>query len=324
MSSRIIAMSPRGYTPSPLHAPDRNWSEGNCYTDLWIAVLHSLGLEPRACLGPTLACGYNVDQWTFFKPSLGDLSRLYGVVAEEMTVYRSVLEHCEAHVAARQMPLVEVNAYFLPDTIQTDYKKNHSKTTIAVNALDVPGKKLEYFHNAGYFSLHGKDFDGVFRSAEDAGEGFLPPYCETVKFERITQRPVDELKYLARDMAALHWQNRPKKNPMVAFSKSIDETLIRLADLDETHFHAWVFASLRQLGAGFELAAIHLRWLAGAEEADLLDAAHYFGCVADTAKMLVMKTARMAMSGKVKSLTETLADMEANLDAAYLLIESRL
>lgn len=324
MLSRVIDLGSRGYSASPLHAPDRNWFEGNCYTDLWIAVLHSLGLEPRACLGPTLACGYSADQWTFFKPSLSELYHLYGVVTEEMTVWRSVLEHCEAHIAARQLPLVEVDAFFLPDTVQTDYRKNHSKTTIAVNALDRSGKKLEYFHNAGYFELRDGDFDGIFRTAERAGEGYLPPYCETAKLEHIRHRPLEELKKLARQMARLHLESRPQENPMVAFTESLDETLNQLVDREESYFHAWVFASLRQLGAGFELAAIHLRWLAKSEETELLEAALHLERIADTAKMLVMKTARMAMSGKVKSLSEPLADMKANLDSAYALVDVHL
>jgi len=324
MVSCVIDMGPRGYSPSPLHAPDRNWYEGNCYTDLWIAVLHSLGLEPRACLGPTLACGYSADQWTFFKPSLGDLYRLYGLVTEEMTVWRSVLKHCQAHVAAKQLLLVEVDAFYLPDTFQTDYRKNHSKTTIAVNGLDQTRKTLEYFHNSGYFELHGDDFDGVFRSTDSVEEGFLPPYCETVKLTHVTQRPTDKLKTLAREMAKLHSESRPQENPMLAFALSLNETLLQLVDLDESHFHAWVFASLRQLGAGFELTAIHLRWLAEVEETDLLYAAQHFEKVADTAKMLVMKTARMAMSGKVKSIAAPLGEMEAGLDAAYSLIDEHL
>ncbi|XOV81709.1 MAG: DUF1839 family protein [bacterium] len=324
MVSRVVKFGAHGFKPSPLHAPDRNWSEGNCYTDLWIAVLHSLGLEPRACLGPTLACGFNADQWTFFKPSAVYLYRLYGVVIEEMTVYRSLLSHCQAHIAAGQLPLVEVDSFFLPDTQQTDYRKHHSKTTIALNALDANKRKLEYFHNAGYFVLQGDDFDGVIRLREKAASEFLPPYCETVKFEHVTQRENDELKTLARNMAVTFVQSRPEENPIQLFAGSINDTLTQLAGLDESAFHAWVFASLRQLGAGFELAAIHLRWLASAEEKELFDAARHFDLVAGTAKMLVMKTARMAMSGKVKSLSEPLSEMEAQLNTAYALIEDHL
>jgi Domain of unknown function (DUF1839) len=100
--------------------------------------------------------------------------------------------------------------------------------------------------------------------------------------------------------------------------------LPQLIEQDEDYFHAWVFASLRQLGAGFELAAIHLRWLADDKDAAIDEAAQHFDAIADTAKMLVMKTARIAMSGKTKSLAEPLAQMQADLDAAYTLVDRQL
>lgn len=322
--ARVIDVDLQRFAPSPLHVPNRNWYEGNCYTDLWIAVLHCLGLEPRACLGPTLSCGYSADQWTFFKPALSDLQRLYGVVIEEMTVWRSLLTHCETHVAAGQLPLVEVDAFYLPDTAQTDYQKNHSKTTIAVNALDAQRKTLEYFHNAGYFELTGDDFDGIFRLSEKASEGHLPPYCETVKLSHLINRPDAELKKLARDMAAEHIRSRPPGNPITVFEQSLEQVLPQLIEQDEDYFHAWVFASLRQLGAGYELAAIHLRWLADDQGAVIDEAAQHFDAIADTAKMLVMKTARIAMSGKTKSLAAPLAQMQADLEAAYALVDRQL
>ncbi|MEQ8692983.1 MAG: DUF1839 family protein [Pseudomonadales bacterium] len=324
MVARVVNVNPSTYAPSPLHAPDRNWHEGNCYTDLWIAVLHCLGLEPRACLGSTLSCSYSADQWTFFKPALTDLYHLYGVVTEEMTVWRSVLAHCETHIAAGQLPLVEVDAFYLPDTAQTDYQQQHTKTTIAVNAVDANAQTLEYFHNAGYFELTGTDFDGIFRLSEKTGVNYLPPYCETVKLSQLIKRPDTELKLLAREMAAKHCKSKPLGNAMTAFAQSLEQTVPQLIEHDEDYFHAWVFASLRQLGAGFELAAIHLRWLADEKEIGIHDAAHHFEAVADTAKMLVMKTARIAMSGKTKSLGAPLAQMQADLEAAYTLVDRHL
>ena len=29
-----------------LHAPERNWPETNCYVDVWVELLHDLGLDP--------------------------------------------------------------------------------------------------------------------------------------------------------------------------------------------------------------------------------------------------------------------------------------
>ena len=35
------------FVPHPLHATERSWTETNCYVDVWIEVLHALGLDPR-------------------------------------------------------------------------------------------------------------------------------------------------------------------------------------------------------------------------------------------------------------------------------------
>ena len=47
------------------------WPEKNCYADLWIGFLHTLGLEPLAMLPFTVAVDFEGDQWTFFKPPQG-------------------------------------------------------------------------------------------------------------------------------------------------------------------------------------------------------------------------------------------------------------
>ena len=39
----------------PIHGEDRVWAETNCYVDLWIELLHALGLRPLAALPFTLA-----------------------------------------------------------------------------------------------------------------------------------------------------------------------------------------------------------------------------------------------------------------------------
>ena len=51
------------------------WVEKNCYVDVWIELLHALGLEPLAMLAFTVAVDFEGDQWTFFKPSHDDLRR---------------------------------------------------------------------------------------------------------------------------------------------------------------------------------------------------------------------------------------------------------
>ena len=39
------------YRRHALHASERLWVEKNCYVDIWIELLHALGLEPLAAMG---------------------------------------------------------------------------------------------------------------------------------------------------------------------------------------------------------------------------------------------------------------------------------
>ena len=54
-------------------------------------------------------------------------------------------------------------------------------------------------------------------------------------------------------------------------------------------YHAWAFATVRQLGAGFELAALHLEWLG---DDALAPAATAFSALSQTAKIFILKAAR--------------------------------
>jgi len=42
----LLGLDPAAYTPSALHHPDRTFPETNCYVDLWIELLHALGIDP--------------------------------------------------------------------------------------------------------------------------------------------------------------------------------------------------------------------------------------------------------------------------------------
>src|ERR1700733_9920799 len=74
------------YQRHAVHAPDRMWTEKNCYVDVWIELLHVLGLEPLAMAPFAVAVDFEGDQWTFYKPSHEELRELYGVDVQELTV----------------------------------------------------------------------------------------------------------------------------------------------------------------------------------------------------------------------------------------------
>ncbi|HVJ94334.1 MAG TPA: DUF1839 family protein, partial [Labilithrix sp.] len=180
----------------PLHDPARAWPETNCYVDLWIEVLHALSVDPVASFGFTLSTDFEGDQWTFFKPSFADLYELYGVDVQELTIWRPLLDHLREQIGRKRFVLVELDSFYLPDLKATDYRKNHAKTTIAVESLDEVQGKIGYFHNAAYHELDGEDFEALFKNGgAHVGGGVvgLPPYTEFVKIDRLVRRSREDL-----------------------------------------------------------------------------------------------------------------------------------
>jgi hypothetical protein len=316
---RVLPDRPAGQ--HSLHDPSRAWPETNCYVDLWIEVLHALRVEPLAAMGFTLSTDFEGDQWTFFKPPLGDLLDLYGVDVQELTIWRPVLDHLREQIGRKRLVLVEVDAFHLPDTHTTDYRKNHSKTTIAVEMLDEEKGRVGYFHNAVYHELEGEDFEELFkRGGIDAGASRvgLPPYTEFVKIDRVVQRSHEELVKRAIVILKRELSRRPRHNPLTAFRERFPVDASWLAERDLASFHLYAFATLRQLGACFELASEHLRWIDKDDEAHLEAAAHFEeistgvkALLFKVARMVNAKTAERPLQGKRPSFDETLASMES-------------
>lgn len=322
--ARVLALDPAAYRPHPLHGGLRDWVESNCYLDLWIELLHALELEVHACLGFTLASDFEGDQWTFAKPGNFDLVELYGISIEELTLWRSLAEHCLVQLIHGHLPLLEVDAFHLPDVAQTDYRTNHVKTTIGVCAIDTDARWLEYFHNAGYYRLEGDDYAGLLRIDRAHERIELPPYCEIVKLQRRFRLADDRLRRVALRQSALHFARGPADNPVNRFARTFDAQLARVVAEGEPGYHPYVFAGLRQMGAAAEYAALHLRWLADAGEAPLLRAADALGEVSATARVLLLKTARMVARGGVSDVSGQLAQLRDAWQRAHDALQQAL
>jgi hypothetical protein len=311
--------SPESLQGCTLHAETRMWQEKNCYADIWISVLQAAGLEPHACLGHVLPVDFDGDQWTFFKPSHDDLYELYGIEVQELTVWRPLLEHAAEHLKAGRLVSTESDAWWLPDTQGTDYRRQHTKTTIVLNELDLGARRLGYFHNTGYHFLEGEDFERTFRIGEPPDPAFMPLFAELVKLDRLRRRPATELRALARGRLRTHVERRPASNPFLRFR---DRFLVELPHLRERgldHYHAWAFANTRQAGAAFEVAAQHLRWLDGEARPGLAEAAAAFERISALMKTFILKGARLVRSGKpaddVDLLEQAAADWQAGMQA---------
>ena len=290
--------SPAAYARHPLHLADRAWPESNCYVDLWIEVLHAHGHEPLAALPFTFTADFEGDQWTFFKFPLADLRTLFGVEVIELNLWRPLVIHLEEQLTLRRTSLVEVDAFFLPDTAATSYHAEHVKTTIAIHTLDRAAGSLGYFHNAGYYELAGSDFAGLLR-LDDASDGHLPPYVEVAKLDAGVALRGRALVTGSLDLLRTHLDRRPRDNPFRRFAPRFAADLGWLAGAPLTDFHGYAFATFRQCGAAFELGAAYLRWLQRHGEGSLDRFASACDDIAATCKALQFKTARLASVNRV-------------------------
>lgn len=270
--ARILDLDPATYVPHAVHRGERTWAETNCYTDVVLELLHGMGHEPLAALAFTLSVDFDVDQWTFFKFQPADLETLYGLQLFELAPWRPLARHVHDHVAAGRPILVELDSFFLPDTAGTAYKLAHVKSTVAVNEIDLEREYMTYFHNQSFHALEGQDFVGVFQTGGLVHPRMLPPYIEFVKAVPGASPLVGDalvqasLATLRRELSRL-----PPENPFVAFTARVQADMDWLMAGSLEDFHTYSFATLRQYGACYGLAAAHLRWL-GAGGVDGLEA----------------------------------------------------
>lgn len=285
-------LDPAHYRRSVLHAEDQLWVEKNCYVDLWIEVIHALRLEPHAMLPFTVAVDFEGDQWTFYKPSHDEMRDLYGMDIQELNVWRPLIEHAQEHLAARRMIATEADAWWLPDTSGTDYRTNHVKTTIVLADLDIEARRLGYFHNSSYYQLEGEDFVKTFRLDSPRDPAFLPLFAESLRIDRLVNRSVPELVALSCELWRKHLQRVPRTNPIERFRQRFEKELARMHEQGLSFYHAWAFATTRQLGSAFELSARNLQWLRSNGTAGLDESIAAFEAIAAANKTFVLKGAR--------------------------------
>jgi hypothetical protein len=315
--NRVLDLDPVTYRRHLTHVCDRSWAETNCYTDVLLEMLHGMGHEPLAALPFTLAIDFDVDQWTFFKFPPVDLEDLYGVALHELAPWRPLVEHVDAFVAAGRLVLVELDSCYLPDTHGTAYRVAHVKSTVAVNAIDVAGRRMEYFHNQGYHALEGADFTDIFQVDGLVHPRMLPPYIEFVKPVPGVVPPrgaalVDaSLRVLRKHLGRL-----PRENPFRRYAPVFERDAAALAARgDIEQFHTYSFVTLRQLGASFELAGAYLRWLSG-EGVDVGEGAPAaLGAISQSAKAMQFQLAR-AIARRRPLGGEALEDMARRWDEA--------
>jgi hypothetical protein len=309
-------IDPQAHRRHALHAADRIWVEKNCYVDIWIELLHALDLDPLAMLAFTVAVDFEGDQWTFFKPPHQDLRFLYGIDVQELYVWRPLIEHALEHLGAGKFISTEADAFWLPDTAGTDYRQQHTKTTIVLAAVDLDARRLEYYHNAGYFLLQGEDFVKTFRLDAPPDAAFLPLYAELVRHDRAARRAAPALRAASFELLRQHLAWRPADNPVCWFQRRFEQDLPAIAQQGLPRYHAWVFGTLRQLGAAAELSALYLDWLEAGAAGPLQPAAQALMQLSTTAKALILKVARAVNAKRVLDASASFEEMAAAWERA--------
>ena len=300
---QILAIDPSSYQRHKIHTQERDWAETNCYVDIWIELLHTLGHEPLAALPYTLAIDFEGDQWTFFKFPLADIYELYGIDVQELAIWKPLVTHVEEQVAEGKPVLVELDSYFLPDTAGTAYKLAHVKSTVAVIEIDVDKQHLGYFHGQGYYHLNGDDFIDVFRLRGEPDPAVLQPYVEIAKCRRKDKISVQQTFEASLALLKRQLQLLPDTNPFEKFKPRFEKDLQWLMGEELDTFHAYSFATLRQFGACYELAANYLQWLQEQGESDLEEAVKLIKSISETAKVYQFQLARAMMRKKELDLT---------------------
>ena len=286
----LFGLDTATYQPHAVHGSDRTYAESNCYADIIIELLHGRGDEPLAALGCLVRTDFEGDQWTFFKPPPDDLEALFGIDIHEMQPYRPLPLQIAEQIDAGRTIIVELDSWFLPDTTSTSYRNEHVKTSVAAEAIDLERGWLRYFHGPGLFELEGDDYAGIFRLAGELSPDVLPPYTEIVRFDAGPRLEGEELRAAARESLRRHLRHRPQSDPFARFGEQLAADLPSLLQAGPEAYHAYAFATVRMVGAAYELAASAAEWLFG--EADAAAAAGPMRAIVDGCKVLGFRLAR--------------------------------
>ncbi|MEO6572029.1 MAG: DUF1839 family protein, partial [Ilumatobacteraceae bacterium] len=244
----------------PMHADDADWPETNCYVDLFVELLHGMGLDPVAGMSFVFSAGFDGEQWEFFKYPQEDLRVLYGIEVHEINAWRSLVDHIQEHFELGHFLTLEADSWFLPDTAGVSYRLGHQKSSITPVAIDPESERLTYVHNRGCYDLHGEDYRGVLQLDKTAN--MLPPYVEVVDVSTMELVSSAELRSRAQLLMRGHLERRPGTNPIGRLGDRVREDLPWLQSAqDPEFFHQYAFGTLRQLGAWASCAARITSWI---------------------------------------------------------------
>lgn len=311
----ILGLDLASYAASALHQPDRTFPETNCYVDIWIELLHALGIDPASAMAFACTVDFEGDQWTFFKPPVEALERLYGIDVHEMQLYRPVVDHVVEQLKAGRSIIIEADAFYMPDRAATSYRTAHVKSSLAIEAIDPEHERLRYFHGPGFYELSGDDYRGIFRLGRVFSDDVLPPYAELVRFDAGPRLKGEDLRRAAFEMLGRQLDRRPQRNPWLKFGERLSADLPTLLESTDADYHAYAFATVRQCGAAFDAAKSFVEWLALPASSHSRAAAEALGRQVNGAKTLLFRLARRRVFDPAPTIQQLAGDWETAMHA---------
>jgi hypothetical protein len=251
----------RRHQTHALHRGERIWHDSDSHVDLWIELLHGYNFEPRAALAFTVTQDFEDDQFTLPRLPLDDIDKLYGLHVQELSIFDSLEERVLTQTRRANTVLIEVDAFYLPDTRAIAYRRAHVKTTIGVDAIDPDARRLGYFHNTGYYVLTGDDYDRVLQRPGTGGVASeLFPHVEFVK--RAREAPTGTaLAEISADTLCAHLLRRPDDNPITRWRAAFPGQVETMLERGEPYTQQYSSNVMRQLGSNFEFLAQYLGWM---------------------------------------------------------------
>ena len=215
----------------PARAAPRATASGrrsNCYVDVWIELLHALGLEPMAMLAFTLAIDFEGDQWTFFKPPHADLERPLrrrrpgaeraGGRSPTHVAEQLARGQARARRGRRVLP-ARHGGHRLPAR-STRRRRSSSRPSTSRR------RRLGYFHNAGYYEPRGRRLRRRCSHARAADPRSLPPYAEFVQLRSRRARDAGRARgAVASRCCAQHLRRRAAGEPVSRVRASSSRTI---------------------------------------------------------------------------------------------------
>ena len=181
------------FAPHPLHAAERTWTETNCYVDVWIEVLHALGLDPVA--GVRLHAqlrlrGRPVDVLQVPARGPADPVRHRGRRAERLAARSSTTSRSSSAWAGCARSRATPGSCPTPGGVS--YGTDHVKTTI-VPAAHRPGRPTPRLlpQRRLLRARRATTSTGSSGSGAHADPAALPPYVERIRLDRVRRDDPD-------------------------------------------------------------------------------------------------------------------------------------